>query len=288
MEDEPRNPPQHFPTSCFLLPYDGEVYGHGSAPRCSLTAAIVACALALPAGLAAAELQAKTLEAYTAYVEQARRTFLARVESRRIELPPAGVTVVAGPGRDDGITSVPGGLVHHWTARAFVRDVDFARALQAAQEFGAYPRIYKAVQRADVISRDGDTFRVRMRLRESEAGITAVFQVTTTIRYVRAGRSAHAFSHADEIREVERPGAGDERLLPVGQGSGYLWAADTFTRFVEHDGGVYLETETLGLSRGFPALLGWFIEPIARRLGRRSAEATMHEFVEELRRRGRG
>ena len=36
--------------------------------------------------------------------------------------------------------------------------------------------------------------------------------------------------------------------------------------------------ETLGLSRGFPPLLQWFIEPVARRLGRRSVELSLQEF----------
>jgi hypothetical protein len=52
----------------------------------------------------------------------------------------------------------------------------------------------------------------------------------------------------------------------------------TFTRFVERDGGVHVELETLGLSRRFPPLLGWIIEPIARRLGRSSVERSLGEL----------
>jgi hypothetical protein len=53
---------------------------------------------------------------------------------------------------------------------------------------------------------------------------------------------------------------------------------NTFTRFVERASGVDVELETIGLSRRFPRRLGWLIEPIARRLGRRSVERTLTEF----------
>ena len=36
-----------------------------------------------------------------------------------------------------------------------------------------------------------------------------------------------------------------------------------------------IEMETIGLSRSFPPMLGWFIEPIARRLGRKSVELSL-------------
>jgi hypothetical protein len=122
-----------------------------------------------------------------------------------------------------------------------------------------------------------------MRLKEGEAGINAVLEVVSTVEYVHAtSRSAYALSHAQEIREVKNAGAGDERLLPAGRDSGYLWRANTFTHFIERDDGLYVESETLGLSRKFPPLLGWIIEPIVRRLGRRTAETSLKEFLAAL------
>ena len=59
---------------------------------------------------------------------------------------------------------------------------------------------------------------------------------------------------------------------------GYLWRAAALTRFVEEEGGVYMEMETIGLSRPFPLMMGWMIEPIARRIGRRSVERSVEEF----------
>jgi hypothetical protein len=89
-------------------------------------------------------------------------------------------------------------------------------------------------------------------------------------------------SDSIEIREVAQAGRSDERHLPVGQDRGYLWRANTFAYYEAQDGGVYMELETLGLSRRFPPMLGWMIEPIARRLGRKSVEGSLTEFRDAL------
>jgi hypothetical protein len=87
-----------------------------------------------------------------------------------------------------------------------------------------------------------------------------------------------AFPEADEIRQVVNNGTADERLLAPGHDSGYLWHADEY--ILRRDRRcVYIETDTIGLSRRFPPLLAWFIKPIARRLGRKSVETGLQEFL---------
>jgi len=114
--------------------------------------------------------------------------------------------------------------------------------------------------------------------------MSAVLQMRSTVQYF-ADRpdTVYTISDADEIREVRGAGRPDERLLPAGRDSGYLWRASTFSCFIEERGGVFIETETLGLSREFPPLLGWLIEPIARRLGRKSIEHSLKEFATAVR-----
>ena len=80
-------------------------------------------------------------------------------------------------------------------------------------------------------------------------------------------------------------GTAKERQLSPGHDSGYLWRAAAFTHMVERDGGVFVEMETIGLSRGFPTLLSWIIEPIARRVGRSSVERSLQEFSAAVRKR---
>jgi hypothetical protein len=228
---------------------------------------------------AAAELQPQTSQAYDAYLEEVRRAFVARARPIVAPSPPSGV-LSAEPARDDGIMSVPAGLVHHWRAAAFIRGATLRRGLDVSSAFANYHAVYEAVIRSRLLGRTGDRYSVLMRLEEGEAGVRAVLDVRSTVEYVYPSSGvALAFSHADEIREVQRAGRPEERLLPAGRDSGYLWRAATFTYFREQSDGLYVETETTGLSREFPPLLGWIIEPIARQLGRRSVATSLQEFV---------
>jgi hypothetical protein len=234
------------------------------------------------------ELETRTLRAYEAYVQEARRLFLERSAAdgsqRRDEEATRDQRLRAGritvrPGSGDGIISVPAGLVHHWMGSAFVPAVSLDDALQLSTKIADYPAIYKSVKASRLLARDGDTFRVLFRIEESAGVVSATLDVWSTIRYVRVDRTlAYSLSTATEIREVENPGKPNERLLAAGNDRGYLWQASTFSKLVQRDGGVYMELETLGLSRRVPAMLGWLIEPIARRLGRKSVETSLREF----------
>src|SRR4029453_5756389 len=97
---------------------------HHSVPRAIACAVIVCTAIA-----AAADLQDDTGRAYDGYAQRAAQLFLERVRGgasatgngplARAATPRDG-EVVAGPAREDGITAVSGGLVHHWLASTFI------------------------------------------------------------------------------------------------------------------------------------------------------------------------
>jgi hypothetical protein len=178
---------------------------------------------------------------------------------------------------------VPGGLVHHWVGGAFIPNVTLDAALRLSQTFSEYASIYKSIIASEFLGREDDRFRVRLRIEERASVVTAVMDVWSTIRFVRVSDDrAYSISDATEIREVADAGRPNERLLPAGEDRGFLWGANIFTKYVEREGGVYIEVETIALSRGFPPLLGWIVEPIARRLGRKSIEGSLKEFREAL------
>ena len=233
---------------------------------------------------AAAELTSRTILAYDTYLKQAQDAFLARVTKDHGAAPTGDGVPHARPVQEDGIISVPGGLIHHWVGAAFIPRATLQRTLDVSQAYGAYSTIYQEVIGSKLVGREDDVYRVLIRIKESEAGIGAVLDIHSTVRYVRpTDRLAYSISTADQIREVTNAGQANERLLPAGGDSGYLWRASSFTIFAERNSGVYVETETIGLSRTFPPLLGWFIEPIARRLGRKSVERSLEEFIAAVR-----
>jgi hypothetical protein len=232
--------------------------------------------------LNAATLEPRTNLAYDQYLDEAKRQFVARVREAPVGSTRDGEVSVR-PARQDGIIELPGGLVHHWIGSTFVRGVTLRQAIDASTDYARYSTVYEPVIASRVLAHEGDTYRVQMRLRQSGGGISATLDVRSTVRYVYpTSRTAYSISDAEEIREVDNAGKPDERLLPAGNDSGYLWRANTLSYLLERGDGLYIELETIGLSRPFPRLLAWFIEPIARRVGRTSVENSLREFTSVL------
>ena len=230
-----------------------------------------------------AELEDRTARAYEAYRQRAEAAFLTRVSSVTAS---TGQEASARPAGEDGIISIPGGLVHHWSGAVFLPGASLQTVMALSQDYAAYPSVYREILTVRVVGQEGDTYRLVTRLKEGEAGITAVLDVRSLVRYTVARGRAYAVSNSESIQEVRDAGKPDERLLPPGRDSGYLWRATIYTVFVETDSGVSMQVETLGLSRAFPPFMGWFIEPIARRLGRKSVIRSLEQFQVALARRG--
>ena len=179
--------------------------------------------------------------------------------------------------------------MHHWTGATFINHATLADALAISSAYENYPAVYRPVISSRLLGRDGDTYHVQLRIKEGAAGVSAVLQVRSSVKFFfPSGTTAYSISTSDEIREVKDAGETTEQLLPAGQGSGYLWRAATMSRLIERDGGVAVEMETIGLSRAFPRMLAWIIEPIARRLGRKSVELSLQEFATAVRARKAG
>ena len=247
----------------------------------------------LTAATVADELEPRTRQAYEAYVERVEKEFRSRVTGpeflwadqdaeKRRALREGKVVVEAAA--EDGILNVPDGLIHHWIGAAFMQGRTLEQVLETVQAYSDYPRMHEPVIRAGLLSEDGNTHRVFTRLEYSAPfGITAVLDTWWSKAYYYLGNDrAYIMSNADTIVQIENAGTTDERSLPEGQGSGYLWSANMYTRFLERDNGTYVEFQALGLSRNIPWLYGWIVGPFARRVGRGSVEQTLLELRQEL------
>ena len=249
--------------------------------RFSVMAAVVLCA----ALLQAIELTDRARLAFDDYAERAEQAFASAPFALIGELAPKlrGGLIAGRPGSGSGILEVPDGLIHHWRGAAFLAGATVDTALQLSRSYSQYSTVYESVVSSQLLEQEGDTFRVRLRIRERAGVVTSVVDIISTVTYGRIdGCSGYSVSRATEIREVVDAGQPGERALPAGTGHGYLWRASTFSSYRQQDGGVYLFLETLGLSRRYPAMLGWIIEPIARRLGRKSVEGALAEFRQAL------
>jgi hypothetical protein len=124
----------------------------------------------------AAELEERTRQAYDTYAEQTRQFFLKHTATdrpRSADEPARAPTlraggVVVGPGGEDGIIGVPGGLLHQWVGTVFILGVTLDDVLNLSHDYAEYPAIYEPVIASQLLSREDDTFRVLLRLEERD------------------------------------------------------------------------------------------------------------------------
>jgi hypothetical protein len=178
---------------------------------------------------------------------------------------------------------VPGGLIHHWIGVVFIPGVDLQRTLALLQNYDEHSRIYAPrVLRSKLIRRNGDDFEVFLRLRDRNV-VTVVLDTEYDVHYVRLDPArACSQSYSTRVAEVERVGEKDERDKPVGHDNGYLWRLNSYWRFWQHDGGVYVQLEAISLTRDIPEGLGWLVRPFITSIPKESLVFTLSRTRDAL------
>jgi hypothetical protein len=70
--------------------------------------------------------------------------------------------------------------------------------------------------------------------------------------------------------------------MQPGQDHGFLWRLNSYWRFEERAGGVYVECDAISLTRSVPVGLGWLVNPIVRTLPRESLENSLRTLRQAL------
>jgi hypothetical protein len=256
--------------------------------------------VAQPVG--AADLQPKTVAAFERYVvavetqRQSTASFLwidgdspaqgaQRDRVRRGELLIEALTT-----RDAGRKiDIPDGLVHHWLGAVFVPKATLEQAVALLQDYDRHADIYTPnVARSRLVARDGDTLRVYLRFLMTKMAVTAVVNSDHEARFTRISpRQAESRIISTRIAEVENAGTLQEREKPVGHDSGYLWRLNSYWRFEERDGGVYVQCESISLSRGIPFGFSWLIGPFVTGIPRDTLTFTLETTRKALATGGR-
>jgi hypothetical protein len=170
----------------------------------------------------------------------------------------------------------PDGLVHHWVGVVFVPGATVDQAVTLLQNYNTHGEVYKPnVARSKLLERDGDRFRIYLRFYTKKV-LTVVVNTEHEARFNRAG-SDRAYSRivSTRIAEVENPDTPDEREKPVGNDGGYLWRLNSDWRFLERDGGTYVQCESITLTRSVPFGLGLIIRPFITGIPRESLMFTL-------------
>ena len=171
---------------------------------------------------------------------------------------------------------VPHGLIHHWIGTTFAPHATVDRVVALMQGYDRYQEIYTpTVRRSHTISRQGESFRVYLQLFMKKI-IGVVLNTEYDVRYTRVSVSrVHVRSYSTRIAEVQNPGTADEKEAPVGEDSGFLWRFYNDCSLEQRVEGTYIQCESLSLSRGIPAGLGWIVGPFVTSIPRESLEFTL-------------
>ncbi|HUP03067.1 MAG TPA: hypothetical protein VMU19_03695 [Bryobacteraceae bacterium] len=262
--------------------------------RIGVLAAVIGPACA--AELISAELTPPTQQAFEAYMRKAEARLQAQAQSsdflwvdRAPDRKPRALagSVLAEPFVGDGDVAISGGLVHDWVGAVFIPGVTLERVLRFVQDYDNHKNVYKPeVLDSKLLKREGDEYTVSLRLLKKKV-ITVVLNTDHDVRYFRGGEArAYSQSYSTRIAEVQDPGKPGEHELPPGKDHGFLWRLNSFWRFEQRDGGVYVECEAISLTRDVPTGLGWLINPIIRSLPEESLAATLTETRQGLARSG--
>jgi hypothetical protein len=220
------------------------------------------------------------LEARLARQHSASHNFLAPVDEarrRRGELIVENLTPAG--------TELPGAMLHHWRGTAFVPGATAAEFERLMKDFNQYPQHYAPqVLAASVLAQQGDHLQATMRVRQQHI-ITVVMDTSYDVTFARLdAQHGYSISRSTRIAEIDSPGTPKERALGAGEEHGFLWRLNTYWSYEERDGGVYMQIESVTLTRGIPRGLGWAVAPFVESVPRESLEFTLRSTCTALRR----
>jgi len=176
----------------------------------------------------------------------------------------------------DEPVKISDGLIHDWVGAVFIPGATLKRTLALVQDYDNHKQIYQPeVVDSALLSHHDNDFQIHLRLLKKKI-ITVVLDTDHDVQYRPLDR-ARCFcrSSTTRVAEVEQPGTARERVLSPDTGYGFLWRLNSYWRFQEKDGGVFVECRAISLTRDIPFGLGWVIQPIVLKLPRESLAATL-------------
>ncbi len=182
----------------------------------------------------------------------------------------------------ESVPEIPGGIIHGWEGLVFIPDTKVEAVVDLLFDYDRHKDVYPEVIDSRLISRQGDNVRGYLRLKK-ERVLTAVLNTEHEARVLWGsdGRS-YILSHSTRIAEVRKVGKKDEKELPVGKDSGFVWRLNAYWALEQVEDGALVECASISLSRTIPWGLGWMIRPIVESMPREALEQMLQATSLEL------
>lgn len=247
----------------------------------------------------AAELKQKTVDEWNQYILATQAQIDKRVSGETpflwLDSVPDGRTrvrngeVIVAPFEEHTPKHISGGLIHPWIGAAFVPDAKMKDVLSVLRDYPHYKDIYPPTVIASAWVNDqppavGQADRFTLRFHNQAEASKAALDATYSATYVQLDpQRSYAVAHTTQVQEIDHYGEPSQSTLPPGTGNGYIWQLYATTRFVEADGGVYIEAEGIGLSRDIPVAVRFIVDPIVRRISRDALHTSLGQTANAVR-----
>jgi hypothetical protein len=162
---------------------------------------------------------------------------------------------------NDSFEPAPKAMIHDWAAAMFIPKVSVGQVVDFVQQYDRQADIYEEVVTSKLLSKDGNDFRIKRRLRKKKV-VVVVLDMESEAHFEKLDDDVWTIrEYTRQIMEVENAGKPNEKVLPNGQGTGFMWRMNSYWRLSGTDDGVYVEMNTILLTRDIPWGLGWLILP---------------------------
>ena len=242
----------------------------------------------------AVELQSATVDAWQQYLRAADVRLQARLDSGKPflwvdeaadrQLRVRRGEVVVAPLVRHGIQSVPYGLIHDWIGAVFIPNATLGSLLAVLRDYDRYKDIYTpAVTDSKCLEFNAADQDFSMTWQRHVLFVNAAMQTQYRAHEVSIdSRRGYGVADATRIQQIEDYGRPSEHLLPADTGSGFIWRIRSISRYLERDGGVYLEIEAIALTRDIPSSLRWMVSPVVNHLSINSLTTTLSQTREAV------
>jgi hypothetical protein len=234
----------------------------------------------------ATELKPDTVAAFDRYVhamevrmdeDMGRDQFLVvdrLPDARRVEayeqLKSGQVYIEAMSAREgDRPIKAPSGLIHHWAGVIFIPRATFEEVEAVMRDYDCHEDIYKPqIRKSKLIEHNGDESKVYFQF-FNHSIVTVILNANFDVRDTQFGLGRfQTVTRSTRIAEVENADSPNEHERPVGNDHGYMWRLFSYWRIEEKDGGVYVQNESVSLTRTVPALLAFIVNPLVKSIPR--------------------
>ena len=168
-----------------------------------------------------------------------------------------------------------GATLQHWRGTAFAPGATAAQFERMLRDVNAYPRTFAPEVLKAGEAGTGDSIQTWMRVRQKHV-LTVVMDSSYDVTFGHTAPSAgFSWSRSTHVYEIGSPGTPEEHRLTNAQEHGFLWRLNTYWSWEQEPAGLWIQVETVSLSRSIPTGLGWAVRPFIESVPRESLEFTL-------------